>query len=210
MIQMTRAINTAWTPHVKQTGVTCYTCHRGNPVPQNVWYRNPGPSQAKGMSADRQGQNLAAKLVGSTSLPYDPFTDLFAKDANIRVISQTALPQGHGPSIKKAEETYALMMYISHSLGVNCTYCHNSRSFTDWTESRPQRVTAWDGIKMVSNLNADYLQPLKDVFPANRKGPTGDVANVGCATCHQGVIKPLFGASMVKDYPELLVPNPNP
>jgi photosynthetic reaction center cytochrome c subunit len=26
---------------------------------------------------------------------------------------------------------------------------------------------------------------------------------VGCATCHQGVYKPLFGANMLKDYPEL-------
>jgi photosynthetic reaction center cytochrome c subunit len=31
----------------------------------------------------------------------------------------------------------------------------------------------------------------------------GDVAKVNCATCHQGVFKPLYGASMAKDYPEL-------
>jgi photosynthetic reaction center cytochrome c subunit len=31
----------------------------------------------------------------------------------------------------------------------------------------------------------------------------GDVAKVNCATCHQGVFKPLYGESMAKDYPEL-------
>ena len=44
---------------------------------------------------------------------------------------------------------------------------------------------------MVRDLNKDYLEPLTDVFPANRLGPTGDVAKVNCATCHQGVDKPL-------------------
>jgi photosynthetic reaction center cytochrome c subunit len=34
-------------------------------------------------------------------------------------------------------------------------------------------------------------------------GVLGDVAKVNCATCHQGVFKPLYGESMAKDYPEL-------
>ena len=46
--------------------------------------------------------------------------------------------------------------------------------------------------------------PLTASFPADRLGPTGDVAKVNCATCHQGVYKPLYGAQMAKDYPELL------
>ena len=29
------------------------------------------------------------------------------------------------------------------------------------------------------------------------------MAKVNCATCHQGVYKPLYGAAMAKDYPEL-------
>jgi len=44
---------------------------------------------------------------------------------------------------------------------------------------------------------------LTEVFPANRKGVLGDLAKVNCATCHQGVNKPLLGASMLKDYPSL-------
>jgi photosynthetic reaction center cytochrome c subunit len=208
MLQMTKHINSMWQNHVQQTGVTCYTCHRGQPVPAGVWFNDETRPGAGGMAAQRQGQNLAAETVGSTSLPYDPFTDLFAKDASIRVVPNRALPASFPADIKDTEKTYALMMYVSQSLGVNCTYCHNSRSFTGWSESTPQRVTAWHGIKMVSDLNMTYLEPLKASFPPHRLGAQGDVAKVGCATCHQGVSKPLLGASMVKDYPELSVPNP--
>jgi hypothetical protein len=69
-------------------------------------------------------------------------------------------------------------------------------------------LIAWHGIKMVSDINATYLDSLKGVFPPNRLGPTGDVAKANCTTCHQGVNKPLLGVSMAKDYPELSVPNP--
>jgi photosynthetic reaction center cytochrome c subunit len=208
MIQMVRHVNNTWKPHVQATGVTCYTCHRGHPVPQNVWYKNDGPAHARGMSASRQGQNVATKAVGSTSLPYDPFSTLLVKDSAIRVESTTALPAGNAATIKDTEKTYALMMHMSQSLGVNCTFCHNSRHFSDWSQSRPQRVTAWHGIKMASDLNAAYLEPLTPNFPPNRLGVSGDVAKINCATCHQGVNKPLLGVSMLKDYPGLATPNP--
>jgi photosynthetic reaction center cytochrome c subunit len=203
MILMTQAINTAWKPHVAETGVTCYTCHRGHPVPQNVWYQDKGLPHARGLSADRGGNNLASFKVGTTSLPYDPFTTLFAKDAKIRIETKTALPSGNTATIQDTEKTYALMMHMSQGLGVNCTFCHNSRHFSDWAQSTPQRVTAWHGIKMVSDINATHLTPLTDLFPANRKGPQGDVAKVACSTCHNGLNKPLNGVSMVKAYPEL-------
>jgi photosynthetic reaction center cytochrome c subunit len=64
-------------------------------------------------------------------------------------------------------------------------------------------VTAWQGIRMARSLNRDYMVPLTDTFPAHRHGPTGDVAKLNCATCHQGAHKPLYGAPMAKDYPEL-------
>jgi photosynthetic reaction center cytochrome c subunit len=206
MIQMTRHINSTWAPHVGKTGVTCYTCHRGMGVPANVWYKNDGPAHAMGLSASRQGGNVAG--IGSTSLYTDPFTDLLAKGANARVVEAGVLPDGKTSSTQATEKTYSLMIHMSKGLGVNCTFCHNSRQFSNWAESRPQRVTAWHGLKMLQDVNADYLQSLKDVFPANRKGPHGDVANANCSTCHQGVNKPLLGVSMVKDYPELAQPNP--
>ena len=59
---------------------------------------------------------------------------------------------------------------------------------------------------MVRDLNTTYLDPLLPVFPANRLGPMGDGPKLNCATCHQGVNKPLLGANMVTDYPELLGP----
>jgi photosynthetic reaction center cytochrome c subunit len=94
-------------------------------------------------------------------------------------------------------------MHMSNSLGVNCTYCHNTRAWGDWSQSSPQRVTAWHGIRLSRALNLDYMVPLTDVFPAHRRGAKGDVAKVNCSTCHQGVYKPMFGAAMAKDYPEL-------
>jgi photosynthetic reaction center cytochrome c subunit len=210
MIQMTRAINTQYKSHVAETGVTCYTCHRGNAVPANVWATNPGPKQAGGMAASRDGQNLGGQSVPAyASLPYDPFTTLLNTPAeSIRVVATTPLPGGTGASIRATEKTYSLMMHMSTGLGVNCTFCHNSRQFSSWAESRPQRVTAWHGINMVRDVNGNYMTPLTDVFPANRKGPMGDVLKANCATCHNGVNKPLYGFSMAKSYPELSVPNP--
>jgi photosynthetic reaction center cytochrome c subunit len=119
------------------------------------------------------------------------------------VAGKTSLPTGHVASIQATESTYGFMVHLSQSLGVNCTYCHNSRSFGTWDQSTPKRTTAWHGIRMVRALNGDYLVPLTDTFPPERKGPNGDVAKVSCATCHQGAYKPLFGAPMAKDYPEL-------
>ena len=63
---------------------------------------------------------------------------------------------------------------------------------------------------MARELNKGYMVPLTDTFPEHRKGELGDVAKVNCATCHQGAYKPLNGAKMLKDYPELAAPSGNP
>lgn len=207
MVQMTQHINSDWKAHVANTGVTCYTCHRGKNIPDNVWFSPEANKRSAGMIGDDAGQNKAAKSVGLSSLPYDPFGPYLEKPTDgIRVISTTALPTGNPGSTQKAEHTYALMMHLSQSLGVNCTYCHNSRSLSEWAESPPQRATAWHGLRMVSDLNTGYMTPLTSAFPANRLGPNGDVAKANCATCHQGAFKPLYGAPMLKDYPELAGP----
>ncbi len=200
MLQMTASINSQFQPHVGETGVTCYTCHAGKPVPANVWSTDPGPRQAGGMAAKRNGQNLASEVAGFSSLPYDPFTALLNKVESIRVTAPTALPQTHEVPIQQAEKTFGLMMHFSKSLAVNCTFCHNTRDFSDWSQSPPARTTAWHGIEMVSHINKNYMDTLADVFPDNRKGPLGDVQKANCATCHQGANKPLYGAQMLKDY----------
>lgn len=202
MIQMTQHINGDWGNHVGKTGVTCYTCHRGNPVPAN-YFTAEGETGAKLFIGDAPAmQNRAASTVGLASLPYDPFSRYLDGDAAIRVNTANALPTDNKSGTKDAEQTYALMMHISGSLGVNCTYCHNTRSFASW-EGPPQRVTAYHGIRMVRDVNNAYIEPLAATFPANRKGPAGDVFKVDCSTCHQGVNKPLNGANMLKDHPEL-------
>ena len=141
MIQMVQNINGNWKDHVAATGVTCYTCHRGNPVPAQIWFTDPGPAHAAGMATAGTGKNIASGSVGDASLPYDPFTPFLEQAYNIREQGTTALPPNRH-SIKETEWTYALMMHFSQSLGVNCTYCHNPRSFGDWSTSTPQRVTA--------------------------------------------------------------------
>ncbi|MEY4847427.1 MAG: Photosynthetic reaction center cytochrome c subunit precursor, partial [Pseudomonadota bacterium] len=208
MLSMTREINSTWKTHVGQTGVTCHTCHRGQPVPEYVWFTDPGAGRENSFVGTRAGQNsaitgLGVTTIGHSSLPYDPYSPFLLGEENIRVNGPTALPTGNRSSIKQAEWTYALMVHMSNSLGVNCTYCHNTRAWASWEESRPQRSTAWHGIRLARHLNNAYLVPLTDVFPDNRLGPLGDVAKINCSTCHQGVYKPYFGTSMAKDYPEL-------
>ncbi len=206
MLEMTRQINTGYKSHVADTGVTCYTCHRGQPVPSEVWSAPAGQKQAGRAVGDDQGQNKPSAVTALTSLPYDPLTPFMLQAADVRVTGDTALPSGNRKSIKQTEYTYGLMMHMSDSLGVNCTYCHNSRSFGSWEASSPQRATAWYGIRMSRDLNANYLDPLKPIFPANRLGPTGDAPKLNCSTCHQGAYKPLYGAKMLKDHPELAGP----
>jgi len=203
MIQMTRTINAEWKPHVGQTGVTCHTCHRGNPVPKNIWFAEPGPGPIAGNSGWvgwRNGQNVVTKTSNSTSLPYDYASDYLLKDNKIRVHTLTALPSGNKASIMDTESTYGFMVHMSTGLGVNCTFCHNSRAFNAWDESPPQRVTAWHGIRMARSLNVNFLEPLKPVYPPERLGRLGDAPKANCTTCHQGQNKPLNGVSMLKDY----------
>ena len=215
MFQMTQHINENWQNHVKKTGVTCYTCHRGQPVPKYIWFNEPRNEYAYRMLGNPAQQNIAATNVTLTSLPNDPFTPFLENGSNIRVIGKTPLPSGNRSSIKQAEWTYALMIHMSDGLGVNCTYCHNSRSFAEWKQSPPARTTAWYGIRMVRNINDEYTKPLLQYYPDKRKGPSGDAPKANCKTCHHGAYKPLLGQSMVKDFPGLqkstvYVPPPPP
>ena len=91
------------------------------------------------------------------------------------------------------------MMHMSQVAGrqLHLLPQHAARSPTG-SQQPPQRATAWHGIRMARDLNNDYMVPLTATFPANRLGPTGDVAKVNCATCHQGAYKPLYGVSMLR------------
>jgi photosynthetic reaction center cytochrome c subunit len=208
MIQMTRHINSDWKQHVAATGVTCYTCHRGQNVPAYAWTVPVPQNLHANFIGNRNAQNEPTSRTGLAALPNDPLSTYLVGDANIRVNGKLALPVADGKSaIQSTEGTYALMVHMSNSLGVNCTFCHNSRSFASWAESPPQRSTAWYGIRMARDLNNAYLLPLHDTLPPNRLGPTGDAPKVACVTCHQGVNKPLYGAPMAKNWAGLYGPD---
>ena len=215
MIQMTQNINANWTDHVKQTGVTCWTCHRGNAVPNYRWVAAAPGGIPGTITGNKRGQNTPDPAVGYASLPYDPFSAYLKDDGvnHIRVASNISHPSpDHVVPIKDAEKTYGLMMHLSKGLGVNCTYCHNTQSFRGWNNSTPARATAWYGLRMVAKTNAEYMTPLASVFPAvhvgavgpaERKGPMGDVYKINCATCHNGLNKPMNGVSMRAENPVL-------
>jgi len=203
MFQMTQRANRSWGAHVAPTGVTCYTCHRGNAIPKYVWTTNPGE---KPRASGYVGlQNRLSPIPAFSSLPYDPLTTYLDKETPIPITPTGAVSPVEPKTVNtmKGEGTYALMMYISKSLGVGCNHCHNSRQFADWAQSSPQKVKAWYAIRMVREANKAFIMPLNPILPASRKGPLGDPMRIACETCHQGVNKPLLGAPMLKDYPEL-------
>jgi photosynthetic reaction center cytochrome c subunit len=208
MLQMTQTVNSKWQTHVGATGVTCYTCHRGMPVPQRIWFKDAEGLEGGVFAGWRYGQNAPARTAGLSSLPKEPFSAYLLGNGEIRVGSSKALPSEHVASIQHTEWTYALMMHFADSLGVNCTFCHNAHNFATWDGSPPTRATAWHGIRMVRALNNEYLEPLGPTYPKAALGPAGDAPKAYCATCHKGLNKPLYGAAMARDYPELLAPIP--
>jgi photosynthetic reaction center cytochrome c subunit len=176
MLQMTRQINGQYSAHVKNTGVTCYTCHLGKPLPNGLWFYTTQTDYLRHY-LDRDGARVTTQQVAPTN--------------------------ANRSSVKQAEWTHALMISQSKSLGVNCTYCHNTRQFSSWTQAPPARVTAYQGILMIRDVNSNYLAPLQSVFPAVRLGAMGDAPKAQCSTCHNGVYKPLYAAQMAKHYPAL-------
>ena len=214
MIEMTQNINQNWIGHVQanaEVGVTCYTCHRGQAVPNNVWFKvSPVNSNVAGWSAN---QNRVTMVSNFTSLPSDYLeTYLLAEEsgnyANIGVhdLESRVQQQLGDPLIQQAERTYAFMNYFANSLGVNCVFCHNSRAFYDPGQVTPQWATASLGIAMVQETLEQYILPLQDVLPAERLGPVyGDVPKLACRTCHQGEQQPLNGLNVIRNWPELAV-----
>lgn len=206
MLQMTQFINDEYAGHVAPAGVNCYTCHRGENVPSGIWFkRSPVLENVKGWSAN---QNFATAQSVSTSLPSDALEKYLLEDnpVNVHALEANA-PNDPDLAIQFTERTYSLMNYFSNSLGVNCTFCHNSRAFYDPAQVTPQWATALLGRLMVIDVNNDYLVPLKDEYPANRLGPLhADAPKTACLTCHKGKSKPMGGLDMISDWPELAMP----
>ncbi|MEL6318373.1 MAG: photosynthetic reaction center cytochrome PufC [Pseudomonadota bacterium] len=209
MIQMTQHINAEWGDHVGGAGVNCYTCHRGQNVPSNLWFKDPATENAgTKFIGEKFGQNtpVAANAYSSTNV--EPYSRSMLGDGGVRVIDDVAITRERGASIQATEHTYSLMMNWSQALGVGCTYCHNSRAFSSWEQSPPTRVKAWHAQNMARALNVTYLEPLGPEYPENRLGPLGDAPKLNCATCHNGAPKPLLGADMISLYPSLAKAGP--
>ena len=216
MIGMVQDINENWDGHVnanKQVGVTCYTCHRGQPVPSGVWFKEtPVVKAAEGWSAV---QNRVTPLSSFTSLPSDALEAYLLQNETIAVHdleSRVAgIPGQDGyPGIQHAERTYAFMNYFANSLGVNCTFCHNTRAFYDGGQVTLQWATASLGIQMVQELNDIYLVPLEGLLPPERLGRHGDAPKAACMTCHKGYQQPLQGTNVIADWPELATTSGTP
>ena len=58
-----------------------------------------------------------------------------------------------------------MMMQMSDGIGVNCGYCHNSRNFADWAQSTPYRWIGYDALRLVRDLNRNYLLPIAGLVP---------------------------------------------
>lgn len=203
MFQMTRDINANWGDHVSPAGVTCYTCHRGQNVPQYIWFnQEPEEESTAGWLNNQNTQNAR---VASATLPNNIYEKYLMGDAEIRVIPQEIRNDPTGMDTKDAEWTFGLMIHMSKSLGVNCAYCHNTRAMSQWDQRPPAATTAWYGIRMVRSINNDYLAPLQPVYPEYRLGPTGDAPKANCTTCHQGVYKPLFGEVVIENWRDELI-----
>lgn len=235
MIEMVQEINGSgkWKNHLMDSKITCYTCHRGNPIPSFVWFTEPSVNRS-GLGND-VGQNKST-APGMTAMHRDPFTpyllDMDDPKA-IRVMGETSLPRkgmvGKGATLQKTERTYSLMMHVSVGLGTNCTYCHNTQNFASWELSRPQRALGWQGFNMVRDLNRDWFVPLQPMFSEpyiakvsealgqeftwefgndktglSRLGPTGDAPKANCGTCHNGETIPLNRVNLAETYPALL------
>ena len=214
MIQMTQNINENWAAHVQanaEVGVTCYTCHRGQNVPNNIWFRVGDVNEnVAGWPAI---QNRVTMTSNFTSLPSTYLEHFLLQDENGQygvaqvhdLVSRAENPPG-SPLIQQTEMTYAWMNYFSNSLGVNCVFCHNSRAFYDGAQVTPQWSTASLGIIMVQEVIEDYLLPLADVYPPERLGPVfNDAPLAACRTCHQGYQQPMQGLNVIANYPELAV-----
>ena len=217
MLEMTRYINSAWATHVNPAGVTCYTCHRGQPVPAEVWWPRLSPPVRPAVDHS-EPWNEAADTV-STFFPNNGFAEYYLQDNPIAVQSTTAMRTHDVADYIVVKRVYEMMMQMSLQIGANCGYCHNSRALDDWSQSTPMRWTGFYALRFIRDLNRNYLLPLAAVIPQQRslahstampvipdeqRGQQPGNALLTCGTCHYRLPQPLNGANMVKDYPGLV------
>ena len=218
MIRMTQTLNTDWANHVAPSGVTCYTCHRGQNVPADAWY--PRQSQPPRPGIARQEDWHEAASTVHDFFPDASAEEYLLQDTKGRIQSYLALPNNTtGPAtFPPVIRLYEVMMQMSDDIGVNCGYCHNSRAFFDWGQSSPARWAGLNGTHMTQAINRDFLLPLASTIPQTMQvvgeGRPPNIppraaaiqngnALANCGTCHYGSPKPLNGVNLVHDFPAL-------
>ena len=216
MLQMTRHLNTDWSSHVAPAGMTCYTCHRGQPVPSDTWFPDkPKPTHQMAEATENWQE------IGDTVHKFFPdagYAEYYLKDEPIRVQSETIEPNHSISSWPEAKNIYEMMMEMSDDIGVNCGYCHQSRNWASWQQSSPYRWSGYDALRLVRQVNNDFMLRIAELVPQTRtlagettipampvrmQGAQPGNGLVACGTCHQGLTNPLNGANMVNDYPGL-------
>ena len=219
MLRMTQHINADWSDHVGSGGVTCFSCHRGQPIPSDVWFATP-PTRLRPMIDLQEDYHEEQKTVRKF-FPDEGYEEYLLQATPGSSQSYTALPTHSVASQVVIKRMYEVMMQMADGIGVNCGYCHNSRAFFDWGQSTPNRWTGYSGIQMTRDLNRNYLIHTGEILPQTRfrldkatewnlapseAGPLPGNGLANCATCHHGRPKPLGGASGARDYPELMAP----
>ena len=224
MMEMTRYINAAWKTHVQPSGQTCYTCHRGQPIPAEVWLpRQPAPVNL-GVSKQEDTWNEAADTV-TRFFPNNGFAEYFLQDHPAAGQSLVALrADNRVANTVVFNRLYQMMMQMSLQIGVNCGYCHNSRAWASWSQSSPYRWVGYYSLNMMRDLNRTYLLPFAQIIPQQSElihetkvpvipgfqaGQQAGNALLTCETCHYRLPKPLNGVNMVKDYPGLVGTQPD-
>jgi photosynthetic reaction center cytochrome c subunit len=221
MLAMTRHINTTFKDHVGSGGVTCYSCHRGQPVPSEVWYQSP-PDPGHPMIDKQEDYDERATTV-RTFFPNEGFEEYLLQDTPGLAQSYTALPSKETSSQIEMKRLYEMMMQMSDGIGVNCGYCHNSRAFFDWRQSTPARWTGYSGLTLTRDINRNFILKLGQIVPENQtrvgdtryislpprdRGPQIGNGLADCATCHHGAPKPLAGLDLIRGFPALAGPDP--
>ncbi|MCP9223845.1 photosynthetic reaction center cytochrome PufC [Erythrobacter sp. LQ02-29] len=209
MLRMVRDVNSRWTNHVGSQGVTCFSCHQGKNVPEYKWFITPKPTPPLGGMAGKPQEWHTKATTIRDFFPSTP-EELYLLKGEPAKLVQARQPLVGGPvpqnhNLEAGENVYILMMQMSQGIGVNCTFCHQSRALFDWSQSPPNRLNGYSGIKMTLDLNQRVFSQLGPIASTEAKGQLGDPAKINCASCHNQHQKPAGGMTTTY-YPALVGP----